>query len=327
MDLVVPGLKDLPDTHLVSLVTDLAAPDELMSRGAMNPLLSKAVELGVPPARAVAWCSLNPAAHFGLERLGGLAPGWVADMVLVEDLLEFKAKAVFLAGKQVAAEGKLIVDAGQHQYEGAIRHTMQCPELTEEAIQVAASGDRSLVRVAAFAGDTITKEAQIELPVSGGSVQASAELDVQKLVHVNRHTPELKLSVGFTSGWGLKQGALATTLEWDTTNLIVVGASDEDIVTAANRSRELGGGIVLAAGGEIIAELPFPIAGVISPLPLPEIVRRMRALEQGLRELGCGLERPLLTIQTICFTGLPFLRLTDKGLVDVRRRKFVEVVL
>lgn len=327
MDLVVPGLKDLPDTRLVSLVTDLADPAELMSQGAMNPLLRKAVELGVPPARAVAWCSLNPAAHFSLERLGGLAPDWVADMVLVEDLISFKTKAVFLAGRQVAVDGKLTVEPGQHEYADAICHTMQCPELTQEAIQVAAPGDRATVRVAAFAGDTITKEAQLDLPVENGSVQPDPEQDVQKLVHVNRHTPELKLSAGFISGWGLKRGALATTLEWDANNLIVLGAVDADIVTAANRARQLGGGIVLAAGGEIKAELPFPIAGIISPLTLPEIVERMRTLEQGLRELGCGLTRPLLTIQTICFTGLPFLRLTDKGLVDVRRRQFVEVVL
>ncbi len=327
MDEVVPGLKDLPDTRLVSLVTDLADPAELMSQGAMNPLLRKAVELGVPPARAVAWCSLNPAAHFGLERLGGLAPGWVADMVLVEDLAGFKAKAVFLAGRQVAADGKLNISLEEHQYPDEAYGTMQCPELTLESLQVPALGDRATVRVAAFAGDTITKEAQLQLPVINGAVQPDPEQDVQKLVHVNRFTPELKLSVGFVSGWGLRRGALATTLEWDSNNLIVLGANDADVIAAGNRVRELGGGIVLAADGEIKAELPFPIAGIISPLTLPEILQRMRALENGLHELGCDLARPLLTIQTICFTGLPFLRLTDKGLVDVRKRRFVEVVL
>jgi adenine deaminase len=327
MDKVVPGLKDLPDTRLVSLVTDLAEPLELMQQGAMNPLLKKAVELGVPPARAVAWCSLNPATHFGLERLGGLAPGWVADMVLVDDLINFKAKAVFLAGRQVAADGKLTIDLGWHQYPDEAHRTIQCPELKPAALRVPGSGDRAMVRVAAFAGDTITKETQISLPVVSGEVQPDPDQDVQKLVHVNRHTTELKLSIGFVSGWGLKQGALATTLEWDTNNLIVLGANDADIVSAANRVRELGGGIVLATDGEIMAELPFPIASVISPLSLPEIVKKMRALAKGLRELGCGLARPLLTIQTICFTGLPFLRLTDKGLVDIRKRQFVEVIV
>lgn len=326
MDEVVPGLKDLPDTRLVSLVTDLADPAELMSQGAMNPLLAKAVELGVPPARAVAWCSLNPATHFGLERLGGLAPGWVADLVLVEDLTNFRAKAVFLAGRQVAADGELTIELGEHQYPEAASRTIKCPELTLEALQVPASEEKAKVRVAAFAGDTITKEEQVYLPVVDGTVQPDPGQDVQKLAHINRHTTEQSLSVGFASGWGLKRGALATTLEWDTDNLIVLGASDADLITAANRARELGGGIVLAADNEIIAELPFPIAGIISHLTLPEIVNRMRALEKGLRELGCGLGRPLLTIQTICFTGLPFLRLTDKGLVDVRKREFVEVV-
>lgn len=327
MDEVVPGLKDLPDTRLVSLATDLADPAELMAQGAMNPLLAKAVELGVPPARAVTWCSLNPAAHFGLERLGGLAPGWVADMVLVEDLESFRAKAVFLAGRQVASDGEVSVDLGEHHYSEAARQTIRCPELTADALRVPGSGGRVKVRVAAIASGTITKEEQLELTVVSGAVQADPSQDVQKVVHLNRHTTEQRLSVGFTSGWGLSKGALATTLEWDTCNVIVVGTKDADIIAAVGRVRELGGGIVLAVEGEIKAELPFPIAGVISDLPLSEIVARMRALEAGLQELGCALERPLLTIQTICFTGLPFLRLTDKGLVDVRKREFVDVVL
>jgi adenine deaminase len=327
MDEVVPGLKDLPDTRLVSLATDLADPAELMSQGAMNPLLAKAVELGVPPARAVAWCSLNPAAHFSLERLGGLAPGWVADMVLVEDLESFRAKAVFLAGRQVASDGELTVSLDEHQYPEAARLTIQCPELTAEALRAPATGERAQVRVAAISSGTITKEEQLELPIADGAVQTDLSQDVQKLVHLNRHTTEQKLSVGFTSGWGFRKGALATTLEWDTCNVIIVGATDDDIIAAADRVRELGGGIVLAVDNEIKAELPFPIAGVISDLPLVEIVARMRALEAGLQELGCELERPLLTIQTICFTGLPFLRLTDKGLVDVRKREFVDMVL
>lgn len=327
MDEVVPGLKDLPDTRLVSLATDLADPAELLGQGVMNPLLSKALEMGVPPARAVAWCSLNAAAHFGLERLGGLAPGWVADMVLVTDLESFRAKAVFLGGRQVAADGELTIDLGEHQYPEEARLTIQCPELSAEALRVTASGQSAKVRVAAFASDTITKEEQLELPVADGAVQTDPSQDVQKLVHLNRHTTQQKLSVGFTSGWGLRKGALATTLEWDTCNVIVLGATDEDIIAAANRVRQLGGGIVLAVDGDIKAELPFPIAGVISDLPLPEIVDRMQTLEAGLQELGCGLQRPLLTIQTICFTGLPFLRLTDKGLVDVRKREFVDVVL
>lgn len=327
MEAVVPGIKDLPDTRLVSLVTDLADPAEMLEQGVMNPLLAKAVELGVPPARAVAWCSLNPAAHFGLERLGALAPGWVADMALVEDLRSFRARAVFLAGREAARDGRLLDELAEHRYPAAAHETMQCPPLKPEDFRVPATGPEAQVRVAAFAGDTITKEARATLPVVEGSLPPDPGQDVQKLAHVNRHTKELALSVGFISGWGLRRGALATTLEWDTNNLIILGASDKDMAAAGNRSRELGGGIVLAAGGEIKAELPFPIAGVISPLAMEEIVERMRALERGLRELGCGLARPLLTIQTICFTGLPFLRLTDKGLVDVRRREFVEVVL
>ncbi len=327
MDQVVPALAGLPDTRLVMLVTDLAHPRELVERGAMNPLLSKAVELGVAPARAVAWCSLNPARYFNLPHLGALAPGYLADLVLVEDLVEFRAHSVFLAGEQVAHRGRLIRQPPEYQYPPELYRTMLNPPLEPEHLRIPAPGPRARVRVCALAGDTITREEQMDLPVRRGSVRADPGRDVLKLAHLDRRSPRLRLTLGFTSGWGLRQGAFATTLMWDSNNLVVLGASDQDMVAAANQVRGQGGGMAVAAGGRILAQWALPIAGIISPRPLPEMIADMEAVERALRDLGCPLERPLLTAQTLCFTGLPFLRLTDKGLVDVRRRQMVEVLL
>ena len=327
MDQVVPALAHLPDTRGVMLVTDLAAPRELVETGAMNPLLSKAVELGVAPARAVAWCSLNPARYFNLPHLGALAPGYLADLVLVEDLVRFRAHSVFLAGRQVAHQGRLTLDVPDYQYPPQLYRTMLNPPLEPEHLRIAAPGPRARVRVCALAGDTITKEEQVELPVRGGSLAADPERDLLKLAHLDRRSQELRLTLGFTSGWGLKQGAFATTLMWDSNNLVVLGATDQDMVLAANQVRELGGGMAVAAGGRILAQWALPIAGIISPQPMPRIIADMEAVERALRQLGCRPGRPLLTAQTLCFTGLPFLRLTDKGLVDVRRRRLVEVLV
>lgn len=327
MDAVVPALLSAPDTRQVMLVTDLADPEELMADGVMNPLLAKAVELGVPPARAVAWCSLNPARYFGLNRLGAVAPGQVADLLLVDDLVRFESRAVWLGGVQAAQDGHLLLDAPTRPYPKAARATMRNPAISAADLAVPASGPSALARVCRIKGDTITVEDQIQLPVTHGSLEADPSQDVQKLAHINRQSSQLKMAVGFAAGWGLKKGALATTLQWDTNNLIVIGASDDDMVTAANRVRELGGGLCVAAGGQVLAELALPLAGIVSPLPLAQITATTQKCAQALASLGCTLPRPFLTSQTFCFTGLPFLRLTDKGLLDVRRREFVSVVV
>jgi adenine deaminase len=135
------------------------------------------------------------------------------------------------------------------------------------------------------------------------------------------------MAMGFARGWGLKRGALATTLIWDTCNIFGVGASDAELLLALNRVRELGGGWVVVEGERVVAELPLPICGVISPDPIPVIQAQAARCEDALKAMGCPMPRPFLTAQTFCFTGLPFLRLTDKGLMDMRRRVLVPVAL
>ncbi|MEW5912963.1 MAG: adenine deaminase C-terminal domain-containing protein [Thermodesulfobacteriota bacterium] len=327
MAAVVPALRDLPEAGLAMLVTDLADFDDLIAAGAMNPLLAKAVDLGVAPARAVAWCSLNPARYYGLRYLGAVAPGYVADLVLVEDLQEFRARWVWLEGRLVAQEGRLLAPARPFAYPPAALATTVCPALPPEAFHLAAPGPRAQVRVVEAAGDTITKQAQAELPVERGNVLADPSQDVVKMAHVNRHSPERKMALGFAKGWGLRQGALATNLIWDTTNLFVAGCSEAEMSLAAETVRAMGGGLAVVAGQRVLARLPLPIAGIISPGPVAEAHRLAEDCRRALGQLGCPLPRPFLMAQTFCFTGLPFLRLTDKGLVDVRARKFVEVLL
>ena len=327
MPVVVPALIDLPDTRQVSLVTDLAPMDLTMAQGTMNVLLARAVALGVAPARATAWCSLNPARYLGLNRLGAVAPGFVADLFLCPDLVNFRPSQVFLGGELAAQDGQCLLAPAGFSYPKAMYETVRGPALSLDELRLPASGPRAQARVIKIAGDTITREDAAELPVVDGSAQADPRQDVLKLAHYARHSAERKVALAFVSGWGMRGGAVATSLSWDKASMIVWGATDAEMVLAARRVHELGGGTVVAAGERILAEQPLPIMGNASPLPLPEVVAEMRAIETALAELGCGLARPLLTAQTLCFTGLPFLRLTDLGLVDVRRRQFVSPLL
>ncbi|MCB2190998.1 MAG: amidohydrolase family protein [Deltaproteobacteria bacterium] len=323
---VVPTLAALPESGQVMLVTDLAEFEDLMSWGAMNPLLARAVKLGVEPARAVAWCSLNPARYFGLERLGAVAPGWVADLVLVADLKEFRAQQVWLEGRQVAESGKLTVPAPAFAYPPEAMQTMQCPPLKPSDFAVSAQGDKAVVRVVEAKDATITQEGEATLSIVEGNVRPDPDQGIVKIAQINRQSPELKMAVGFARGWGLSQGALASTVIWDTTNIFVAGASEQEMAVAAEAVRAMGGGWAVARGEEVVASLPLPVAGIICTLPFPEIQRTAETCREALKEMGCPLPRPFLTAQTFCFTGLPFIRLTDKGLVDIRKRQFVEVV-
>ena len=327
MEAVVPALKDLANSRLVSLVTDLCPLEELVEVGVMNVLAAKAVALGVGPARAVAWCSLNPAQYYGLRGLGAVAPGYLANLVLVEDLVDFRAAQVFLEGRLVAREGLMLETQPRFTYPPEASQTIQSREVALNDLRVPASGPSAKVRVAFAQNGTITRAEEAELAVVEGSVAPDPSRNLLKMAQINRQAPGLELGLGFARGWGLKAGALATTLIWDTCNIFGLGASNAELAFALNRVRQLGGGWVVARGREILAELPLPLAGIISPSPLPEIVARVQACEAALRELGCGLERPFLTAQTFCFTGLPFLRLTNKGLLDVRARRMVEVLL
>jgi adenine deaminase len=274
----------------------------------------------------VAWCSLNPARYFGLRRMGAVAPGWVADLVLVEDLKEFRAKQVWLEGRLAAQDGKLVAPAPAFAYPPEARQTMHCPSLKPADFAVPAQGEKAVVRVVEAKDATITQEGEAVLSIVEGNVRPDPAQGVVKIAHINRQSPELKLAVGFARGWGLGRGALASTLIWDTTNIFVAGASEQEMAVAAEAVRAMGGGWAVAQGSEVVAALPLPVAGIISTLPFAEIQRLAEGCRAALKQMGCPLPRPFLTAQTFCFTGLPFLRLTDKGLVDIRRRAFVEVV-
>ena len=326
MEAVVPSLAQTPECGQVMLVTDLADLNDLMAWGAMNPLLAKAVALGVSPARAVAWCSLNPARYFGLDRLGAVAPGWVADLLLVEDLTEFRSLAVWLEGRLVAQDNRLLTPAAPFNYDPAARATMRFPALSAEDFRVPASGEEALARVVEVSGATITREGEALLPVEAGNARPDPGQDVVKIAHINRHSPELEMAVAFARGWGLKRGALASNFIWDTTNLFVAGTSESDMAAAAEAVRTMGGGWAVVLDGEVKASLPMPIAGVLAQGSVAEVDQIAEGCRQALADMGCPLERPFLTAQTFCFTGLPFLRLTNKGLVDIRRRAFVEVI-
>ncbi len=271
--------------------------------------------------------SINAADRHKLDDLGGIAPGKLADILVIKDLKDFECSWAIVDGEIVAQEGNLLkrTEAIPHPPEFCESIRIRSPVV--EDFRVSAHGSKVKVRVIRAINETITDGGIEELSVVGGNVVSDPDRDILKMTVIDKSSQDLEKSLGFVQGIGLKRGALATTLAWDTYNILALGVYDRDIALAVERLREIQGGFVVMDGGRVLAELALPIGGVISDLPMDVLAGRIEDVGRACKRLGSPLARPYLVIQTLPFTGLPFLRLTDKGLLDLRKRRIVDVIV
>jgi adenine deaminase len=323
----IAAIKDMgADLRNMMLCTDWADPQMLIEHGCMDALVRRAIAAGFDPVVAIQMVTINPAEYFGLRDLGGIAPGKIADLLLISDLKEVSVTTVIKDGEVVAQEGRLVKDPPRYRYPKAARHSFALEGVQERDFAIPFSGERARVRVVDCLNETITQELQAELDAQAGNLVSSLEQDIIKMAHICKYEQRPQHARGFVHGLGIREGGVATSLIWDTNNILVIGATEREMAFAVNRLLEHQGGIVVVKGEEVVAELPLPICGGISDKPLEEIARHIAEIEEGCRGLGF-IPRPFLTLQTLAFTGLPYLRLTDRGLVDIRTRKFVDLII
>jgi len=326
----VAPIKDMGlDLRGVMLCTDLSDPEMLLECGGMDEVVRRAIEVGFDPMTAIQMATINSADYFGLRDLGGIAPGKIADLLVLSDLRDIHVMTVVKDGHVVAENGVLCDEPRRYRYPDAAYRTFEIGSVQPEDFFLHAHGDshRCAARVLDVVNATITGEVHAELDVLDGNVRPVPEKNILKLAHIFKHSRTLQRAVGFVHGLGIRDGAVATSLLWDTNNILSAGATESDMAFAVNRVLELQGGFVVVRGERVVAELPMPICGVISDLCLEEIAQQMQGVRRGCGEMGCTVSNPFLTFQTLAFTGLPQLRLTDRGLADIRRRTFVDVIL
>jgi adenine deaminase len=325
----IAAVKDMGvDLRNMMLCTDWADAQMMIEHGCMDVLVRRAIAAGFDPVVAIQMVTINSAEYFGLRRLGGVGPGKIADLLLLSDLRQATVETVIKDGEVVAHKGALVKDPPRYRYPKAARHSfaLEGVEEADFAIAYEGKGERALVRVVDCINETITQELQAEVKVEAGNLVPSPEQDIIKMAVICKYEERPHHARGFVHGLGMREGALATSLIWDTCNILVVGASEREMVSAVNRLLEHQGGIVVVRGEKVVAELPLPICGTTSDKPLEEIAQRIAEIEKGCRGLGF-IPRPFLTLQTLPFTGLPYLRLTDRGLVDIRKRGFVDLII
>ncbi|MCU0723671.1 MAG: amidohydrolase family protein, partial [Planctomycetes bacterium] len=306
--------------HRCLLVSDDRSALDLRDQGHMDHAVRRAIEEGILPVRAIAMASLNPAAAFGFARRGALAPGYLADVALVSDLKSFEVRKVFFRGRLAAQDGALVEEPAAAAKGPA--NTVRVGTLGAGAIWIRAErGETTAVGV--VPGQIVTRAIRVRGKVKDGAIVPDPDQDLLKLVVVERHTGSKRAAACLVKGFGLKRGALASSVAHDSHNLIAAGASDEDILAALDAVAKAGGGQCFASGGEIEALLPLPVAGLLSERPLAEVCEGVAKLRAAAKAAGCALEAPFETLSFLALPVIPEVKLTDRGLVDVMKQEFI----
>lgn len=305
-----------------SFCTDDRFPEDL-AKGYMNKLLKKAVKLGLPPIIAIQMVTINPARYHGLNRVGAVASGYFADIVVVDDLHDFNVEMVFKRGKLVAEKGKPLFTS-KLKRKKIVKETMNVKPINIENLKIKAKSN--YVKVIETLPDQIITTAKSEMVlVEDGYAVSDVGKDILKLAVIERHKASGRIGLGFVKGFGLKKGALASSVAHDSHNIICVGAGDEDILSAIRQVIKMKGGMAIVAGGLVLAELPLPIAGLMSEAPLSEVIEKMVKLDEAAKEIGCVLPHPFGILSFLALPVIPELKLTDRGLVDVKKFKIVDL--
>jgi len=309
LEALLPLVSDKTYNRCLFVVDDRSCVD-LLRDGDIDAVVRKAIGLGLDPVRAIQLATINPAQYFRRDGLGGVAPGYMANLIVLSDLPRLQIDMVFYRGDIVARDGKPLFPLPQATGRG-LTNTVNIKPFNMEALRLLASG-KAMPIIEIVPGQIITRK-RIE------KIKATPDTsrDILKLVVMERHKATGNIGVGLVSGFGLKRGALASSIAHDSHNVIAIGTSDEDIFTAIKEIERLQGGLVVAAQGKVLASLALPIAGLLSDQPLEVVVSKLERLEEIATELGTKLVSPFATLSFLALPVIPEIRLTDRGVVEL----------
>jgi adenine deaminase len=313
---LLPLLRDYGPSR-IAFCTDDREPEHIAADGHINSMVRDAVAFGIPPEDALVAATLSPALWHGLHDFGAVAPGYRADLLLLPDLERFVPDVVLKGGRPVE-------EFPRAEVPDWVRHTVRIGAFGPEMFRVPWEGGDARV-IGVIPGQIVT-DSLVAAPASrAGEAVADASQDLAKIAVVERHLGTGRVGLGFVRGFGLERGAIASTVAHDAHNVVVVGMNDASMAAAVRRLANRGGGIVVVDGAEVLAELPLPVAGLLSDAPLEEVVEQAHELAAAARRLGCMLEAPFQHLSFLALSVIPSLKLTDKGLVDVDRFELVEL--
>jgi adenine deaminase len=338
-DALLPLLREQASER-IGFVTDDRLPNDLRLEGGVDVLVRRAIAAGIDPVVAVRCASWNTARHYRLRRRGAIAPGYFADLLIVDDLARFAVGRVMHQGMWVAEAGVVTRAADARLAEAAARalqrpeaaallESVKLPELDADSFRIPASPGRVRV-LRPIPNQVVTEALEVPPPVVDDWVVSDAERGLLKLAVIHRHgrvDPGEGIALGLVSGLGLERGAVASSVAHDHHNLMVVGLDDEAMRRAAERVAAIGGGFVVDDGERVVAEVALPIAGLVSSAKPQALLVDLERLDVALRELGAEGVGVLMTLSFLGLAVIPELRLTDRGLVEVVRGRLVPLAV
>ncbi len=326
------NLKDLlplinsKNSRRFLFVTDDRHPKELIEEGHINAMIRQAVRLGLDPILAIQMATLNPAEYFKLNDIGAIAPGYKADLISFDHLGRFEVKKVFKEGILVAENGRMLPHTFKPypSFKLKGKQELRTKPLDESAFVL--RSDKALAKVIQLIPDQIvTKKVLKNIILRDGLAWPDLQQDLLKIAIVERHHTTGNIGLGFVQGFGLKKGAIGSSVAHDSHNLVIVGTNDWDMLKVATTLKKMGGGLVAVSDKKVLSDLPLPIAGLMTEKPIFQVHRKLESLKRAIKSLGCQLPDPFMALSFLSLPVIPELKITDKGLVDVDQFKIVPV--
>lgn len=319
------------DTRFANLISDDTHPNTLVSHGHLDYILRVALDAGIDPITAIQMVTINTAQCYRMDQdLGSITPGKCADIVFLKDLESMEVTRTIIDGDTVAKDGKMCVEFAPYTYPDWARHSIHLKDtVTADTFKIEAPQGKDAVKIRAIEvipARVGTSEVFATLTAQDGELKSDVDQDILKTFVLERHHETGTMGAGFVKGFGIKNGAMASTVAHDAHNLLVVGTNDEDMALAANTLIECGGGMVAVQDGKVLGCVALPIAGLMNDEPAENMAATVAKLESSWEVIGCTLPSPFMTMALIPLACLPELRLTNRGLVDCRTFTFVPLV-
>jgi adenine deaminase len=326
LDALLPLVR--PDTlDRFMFVTDDKDVEDLLAEGHIDHILRRAVARGLDPVHAIRLATQNPARYFGLRHLGAIAPGRLACLTVLEDLQSFQVTRVYQAGRLVAENGVTNDVGAERRKPPILRSSINVHWLEPDqfVIQAPHAGECRVHVIEVAEGRIDTEHAIEQLPVVDGRLHADPSRDLCKIAVIERHQASGNVGLGFVRGFGLSSGAIASSVCHDAHNLVVAGTNDQDMYVAAVQLVKMRGGFCVVRGGHPLAQVPLPIAGLMSEADAPSLAAQLQALHQAARQLDTKLRRPFMALSFLNLSVIGSLKLTDQGLIDVDNFKLIDL--